>query len=143
MTRVLVVHGAGMNMRGKAQLELFGPDTLEQINEKIRGYADTLGVDVEIFHSNIVGEVINALYDAQGLDFDGALINPAGFTTSTGPLPNAISQVRYPVIEVHVTNPTARGITSVVQPVCKGSIYGFGIYGYYIGLEVTKHLAGS
>ena len=65
-----------MNMRGKAQLELFGPDTLEQINEKIRGYADTLGVDVEIFHSNIVGEVINALYDAHGLDFDGAPDQP-------------------------------------------------------------------
>ena len=141
MTKVLVIQGAGMNMRGKAQVEIFGSNTLEQINEQIKAYAEGLGVDVEMFHSNIEGEVVNALYDAHERDFDAALINPAGYTTGTGPLLGAIGQVRFPVIEVHVSNPTARGTVSKVLPVAKGSVYGFGVYGYYLALEAVKHMA--
>ena len=85
---------------------------------------------MELFHSNIEGEVVNALYDAHDRGFDAALINPAGYTTGTGPLRGAISQVGFPVIEVHASNPTARGTVSTVLPVCKGSVYGFGVYGY-------------
>ena len=140
MTKVLVIQGAGMNMRGKAQVEIFGPNTLEQINEQIRAYAEGLGVDVEMFHSNIEGEVVNALYDAHERDFDAALINPAGYTTGTGPLLGAIGQVKFPVIEVHASNPTARGTVSKVLPVAKGSVYGFGVYGYYLALEAVKHM---
>ena len=62
MPKVLVIHGAGMNMRGKVQLDIFGPMTLPQYDEQIRGYAKELGVDVEIFHSNIEGEIVNRLY---------------------------------------------------------------------------------
>ena len=140
MTKVLVIQGAGMNMRGKAQVETFGTTTLDQINEQIRGYADSLGVDVEIFHSNIEGEVVNALYDAHERNFDAALINPAGYTTLAGPLRGAITQVRYPVIEVHASNPTSRGTVSAVLPVCKGSVYGFGVFGYYLALEAAKQI---
>ena len=141
MTKVLVIQGAGMNMRGKAQVEIFGTTTLEEINEQIRAFAEALGLDVEMFHSNIAGEVVNALYDAHDRDFDAALINPAGFTTVTGPLPNAIAQVKYPVIEVHASNPTARGTVSNILPVCKGSVYGFGVQGYRLALEAVKTLA--
>ena len=140
MTKVLVIQGAGMNMRGKAQLETFGTTTLDQINEQIRAYGEGLGLDVEIIHSNIEGEVVNALYEAHDRKFDAALINPAGYTTGTGPLRNAITQVDFPVIEVHASNPAARGTVSNVLPVCKGSVYGFGVYGYYLALEAIKHL---
>ena len=140
MTKVLVIQGAGMNMRGKVQLEVFGPNTLQQINEQVMGYAEGLGIDVEIFHSNVEGEVVNALYDAHDGDVDAALINPAGYTTGTGPLKAAIAQVRFPVIEVHASNPTSRGTVSQVQPVSKGSVYGFGVYGYYLALEAVKHI---
>ena len=141
MTKVLVIQGAGMNMRGKSQLDIFGPTTLDQINEQILGYAEGLGIDVEIYHSNIEGEVVNALYDAHERQIDAALINPAGYTTNTGPLRSAIPQVGYPVIEVHASNPTARGTVSNVLPVCKGSVYGFGVYGYYLALEAVKHMS--
>ena len=73
-----------MNMRGKVQLETFGPMTLDELNEQILGYAEGLGMDIELMHSNIEGEVVNALYDAHDRDFDAALINPAGYTTTTG-----------------------------------------------------------
>ncbi|RUA04362.1 MAG: 3-dehydroquinate dehydratase [Candidatus Poseidoniales archaeon] len=140
MTKVLVIQGAGMNMRGKSQLDIFGPTTLDQINEQILGYAEGLGIDVEIYHSNIEGEVVNAIYDAHDRQIDAAVINPAGYTTTTGPLRAAITQVGFPFIEVHASNPTARGTVSNVLPVCKGSVYGFGVYGYYLALEAVKHM---
>ncbi len=141
MTKVLVIQGAGMNMRGKSQLDIFGPTTLDQINEQILGYAEGLGIDVEIYHSNIEGEVVNAIYDAHERQIDAAVINPAGYTTTTGPLRAAITQVGFPFIEVHASNPTARGTVSNVLPVCKGSVYGFGVYGYYLALEAVKHMS--
>ena len=140
MSKVLVIQGAGMNMRGKSQVEIFGPATLDEIDEQIRGYAEALGVDVELFHSNIEGEVVNALYDAHDRDFDAALINPAGYTTVAGPLRSAITQVKFPVYEVHVSNPTARGTVSQVLPVCKGAVYGCGVYGYRLALEAVQQL---
>ena len=140
MSKVLVIQGAGMNMRGKSQVEIFGSATLDEIDEQIRGYADALGVDVELFHSNIEGEVVNALYDAHDRDFDAALINPAGYTMVAGPLRSAITQVKFPVYEVHVSNPTARGTVSQVLPVCKGAVYGCGVYGYRLALEAVQQL---
>ena len=85
--------------------------------------------------------MVNALYDGHDRDIDAALINPAGYTTTTGPLRSAITQVSYPVIEVHASNPTARGTVSNVLPVCKGSVYGFSVYGYYLALEAVKHMS--
>jgi 3-dehydroquinate dehydratase-2 len=143
MTKVLVIQGAGMNMRGKSQVEIFGTDTLEQINEQVKGYAEGLGVDVTFIHSNIEGEVINALYEAHEDGTDAALMNPAGYTTTAGPIRAAISQLGFPVIEVHAFNPTSRGTVSTIQPVCKGSIYGFGVYGYYLALEAVKRMVSN
>lgn len=143
MTKALVIQGAGMNMRGKVQVEIFGPDTLEQINEQIRGYAASLDIAVKIVHSNIEGELVNALYDAWEDGYDACLINPAGFTTANGPLRSAIQQLPMPVIEVHASNPTARGTVSAVLPVSKGCVYGFGVYGYYLALQAVQHSAGA
>jgi 3-dehydroquinate dehydratase II len=140
LMKVLIIQGAGMNMRGKAEVEIFGPLTLEQLNDQIRGYAADLGIDVEFFHSNVEGEVCNALYAAHDGDVDAALINPAGYLRTTGPLPNAIHQVRFPVIEVHVSNPVSRGIQSAVLPMCKGSVTGFGVLSYKYALGAVKGL---
>jgi 3-dehydroquinate dehydratase-2 len=138
--KVLIIQGAGMNMRGKVDVEIFGPMTLDQLNDTIRGYARTLGVDVEFCQSNIEGEVVNALYAAHDGDVDAALINPAGYMRTTGPLPTAIGQVRFPVIEVHVSNPVARGIASTTLPACKGSVTGFGPYSYFAALAAVKEI---
>src|ERR1044071_5434704 len=73
MARVLVIHGAGMNMRGKVQVDIFGPMTLPEYDERIRGYAKELGVEVEIFHSNIEGEIVKRLYAANARGVDAAI----------------------------------------------------------------------
>jgi len=137
--KVLVIHGAGMNMRGKAQQEIFGSMTLDQYTAQIKAYAASLGIGVTFFHSNVEGEVCNALYAAFDGDIDACIINPADYMTSQGPLRAAIGRMKFPVIEVHMSNPSARGTISSIQPVCKGSVYGFGLYGYRIALDGLKN----
>jgi 3-dehydroquinate dehydratase-2 len=138
--RVLVVHGAGMNMRGKSQIDMFGPLTLAQYDEHIQRYARELQCEVEIFHSNVEGEVINRFYDAFERKFDGAIINPAGYTTEHPALCAAITQVGFPVIEVHLSNPAARGRISDVGRVCRSVVTGFGIAGYWLALRGLQEI---
>ena len=71
MAKILVLHGAGMNMRGKVQVDLFGPMQLPDYDRLIREYAQELGVEVEIFHSNVEGEVINRIYAAEAKKHPG------------------------------------------------------------------------
>ena len=115
MAKILIVHGAGMNMRGKAQIDVFGPMTLPEYDEHIRKYAKELGVEVEIFHSNVEGEVINKFYDAHERGVDAAIINPAGYTTGHPALMAAIAQVRFPTVELHISNPARRGRESEIS----------------------------
>ena len=93
MAKVLVIHGAGMNMRGKVQTEIFGPMTLPEYDERIQGYAAELGLEIEIFHSNIEGEVINRIYGAHESGIDAAIINPAGYTSGHPALVAAITSL--------------------------------------------------
>lgn len=143
MTKVLVLHGAGMNMRGKVQTEIFGKMTLPEYDERIRGYAAELGLEVEIFHSNLEGEVINRLYEAGERGVDAAIFNPAGYSSGYPALNAAISQVRFPVIEVHISNPARRGGTSEIARVSQGTVTGFGIAGYSLALRGIKDLLAA
>ena len=136
MTKILVLHGLGMNMRGKVQIETFGTQTLDDYDERINAYATELGVEVEIFHSNIEGEVINRLYAAhESDDVDAALFNPAAYSSGHPGIVAAIGQVRFPVYEIHFSNPAARGSQSQVATACKGVITGFGLFSYYLGMR--------
>ena len=135
MPKVLVIHGAGMNMRGKVQIEVFGKMTLPEYDEHIVRYAKELGVEVEIFHSNIEGEVINKLYEAHESGVDGAIINPAGYTTGHPALAAAIAQVRFPTAELHVSNPAKRGVVSDIARSTRCAIAGYGIFGYSLALR--------
>lgn len=140
MVKILVIHGAGMNMRGKVQTEIFGTMTLPEYDRHIRQYAEELGVEIEIFHSNIEGEVVNRLYAALDQSFDAALFNPAGFSRGYPALTAAISQVSFPVIEVHISNPVRRGPVSDTAQVSQGMVTGFGVAGYYLALRGARDL---
>ena len=140
MTKILVVHGAGINMRGKSQVEIFGTDTMEDYSNQIKKYADELKVTVDIYHSNIEGEVINKFYQAHEDEYDAAIINPAGYSSGHPTLAAAITLVDYPTIEVHISNPAARGNVSQIAPSCKGVITGFGLFGYYVAIKAIKNI---
>lgn len=140
MTKVLIIHGAGMNMRGKVQTEIFGKMTLPEYDRHIRGYAEELGVDIEIFHSNTEGAVIDRLYAANDEGFDAALFNPAGFSRGYPALTAAISQVSFPTIEVHISNPVRRGPVSDTAQVSQGIVAGFGVIGYHVALRGVRDM---
>jgi 3-dehydroquinate dehydratase-2 len=143
MPKVLIVHGAGMNMRGKAQIDVFGPMLLPEYDEHIRKYAAELGVEVEIFHSNIEGEVINKFYDAHERGVDAAIINPAGYTTGHPALMAAIAQVNFPTIELHISNPARRGRESEIARVVRAVITGCGIFGYNLAMRGILDMLAS
>src|SRR5688572_20613192 len=143
MPRVLVIHGAGMNMRGKVQVDVFGPMTLPQYDDQIRGYAKEVGVDVEVFHSNIEGEIVNRLYAATDQGFDAAIFNPAAFGTGYPALVAALSQVKFPTIEVHISNPIRRGPASQTAAVSQGVVAGFGIGGYALALRGIRDMVAA
>ena len=127
--KILVIHGAGMDMRGKAQVDVFGPMTLPEYDAKIRSFAQELGVEVEIFHSNIEGEDINRLYAAHDEGIGGAIIHPSGYTRG------------YPTFEVHISNPARRGLASDIATACIGTVSGFGIAGYALALRGLRDRA--
>ncbi len=126
MPKVLVIHGAGMNMRGKVQLDIFGPMTLPEYDEHIRGYAKELGVEVEI---------VNKLYAANDQGFDAAIFNPAAFGSGYPALVAALSQVKFPTTEVHISNPIRRGPASQTAAVSQSIVAGFGVAGYALALR--------
>ena len=141
MKKILVLHGAGMDMRGKTMIETFGPMLLPEYDTKIRAFAAELAVAVTIFHSNSEGAVIDRLYAAHGDNFDGAIINPAGFTRGYPALSAAITQVKFPVVEVHISNPARRGTVSEVGAACMMTMAGFGIQGYALALRGLRDRA--
>jgi 3-dehydroquinate dehydratase-2 len=143
MTKILVIHGAGMNMRGKVQTEIFGTMTLPEYDSHIRAYAAELEVEIEIFHSNIEGDVVNRLYAANDGDFDAAIFNPAGFSRGYPALTAAIGQVRFPTIEMHISNPMRRGPASDTVAVSRGIVAGFGVAGYYLALRGLRDLVAK
>jgi 3-dehydroquinate dehydratase II len=140
MPKVLVIHGAGMNMRGKVQTEIFGTMTLPEYDRHIRGYAAELGLEVDIYHSNVEGEVINKLYEASDKGVAAAIFNPAGFSRGYPALVAAISQVSFPTIEIHISNPVKRGPVSDTATVSRGMVTGFGVAGYRLALEGVREL---
>src|SRR5215813_11347002 len=100
MPKILVVHGEGMDLRGKTQIDVFGPMTLPEYDEHIRQYAHELGIEVEIFHSNVESEVIQKFREGGDRGFHGAIFNPAGFMSGRPALLAAIAELNFPVLEV-------------------------------------------
>lgn len=143
MTKVLVIHGAGLDMRGKTQIEIFGTMTLAEYDVHIRNYAAELGVEVEIFQSNVEDEVVNRLAAATSAGFDGAIINPGGFTRGYPALVAAIGKIGFPTIEVHISNPARRGVVSEVATACQGAVSGLGIAGYAAALAALRDQANT
>jgi 3-dehydroquinate dehydratase-2 len=100
------------------------------------------GIRIEYFQSNVEGEIINKIHEI-GFDFDGIILNSGGYTHTSVSIADAVSAVNAPVIEVHITNISAReGFrhNSIVGRYCTGSIIGLGLYGYKLAIEALIEL---
>ena len=141
MAKVLVIHGKGMEMRGKEKIEIFGTMTLPEYDENIRTYAKELGVEVEIFHSNVEQEVVSKIGDAQGVD--AIVINPAGYSRDHPAIGAALAEISAPTVEIHVSNPARRGAVSETARSTRCAIAGYGVFGYYLALRGVVELLKS
>jgi 3-dehydroquinate dehydratase II len=139
---ILVLHGPNMNMLGKREPGIYGTLTLEEINRQLEASAQQQGLVLRILQSNYEGALIDAIQQAGGWA-DALLINAAGLTHYSYSLRDAIAGAGIPAVEVHMSNIYAREAfrhMSVIAPVCRGQISGFGAQSYLLGLAA---LAGQ
>lgn len=132
---ILILNGPNLNLLGKREPGIYGNQSFELFFDKLKSQYPALSL--HYFQSNIEGELINKIHEV-GFSFDGIVFNAGGYTHTSVALRDAISAVPTPVIEVHISNVHARESfrhTSMIAPVCKGSIVGLGLYGYKLAIE--------
>ena len=143
MTKVLVINGPNLNMLGIREPGVYGDTSLKSIEEHLQSVADELKVQIDFYQSNIEGMIIDRIHEAYG-DCAGMIINPGAYTHYSYAIRDALSAVKIPVVEVHLSNIHARESfrhVSVTAGVSLGQISGFGSASYEWGLRaLCKHL---
>ncbi len=139
--KILVINGPNLNLLGEREPNIYGSDTLSSINEELREKAEKMGYETEFFQSNSEGALIDALHNSR-LDCAGVILNAGAYTHYSYAIRDAIAAIKIPVVEVHLSNVNSRDEfrkTSVIAPVCAGSIAGFGKYSYHIALDALDY----
>ena len=133
--KILILNGPNLNLLGIREPEIYGSDSFEQYVETLcQKYKD---VNIEYYQSNVEGEIINKLHQV-GFEYDGILLNAGGYTHTSVAIRDAISAIKTPVLEIHISNIAARESfrhTSLLSQVCVGSISGLGLKGYKLGID--------
>jgi len=143
MTRVLVLNGPNLNLLGTREPEIYGHETLDQVDDAIARRGDELGLDVDFFQSNHEGELIDRLH---ARDFDVAIVNAGGLTHTSVSLRDALLAVERPFIEVHISDPAARESfrqVNYLHDIALLSIVGQGTRGYILALESIARRVGT
>lgn len=136
---ILIINGPNLNLLGSRQPEIYGDQTLEQVNNYIKDYFKR--VKISFFQSNHEGEIIDQIQKFC-TQYDGLVINPGALTHYSYAIRDAIASVDKPVVEVHISNLAGRESfrqKSVISEVCSGTISGFGIYGYILAAQALAH----
>ncbi len=139
-SKILVLHGPNLNLLGEREPGIYGKLTLEEIDQRLLQVAKDLNLEVHTQQSNHEGVLIDALQDARKWA-SGIIFNPGGYTHTSVALRDAISSIKVPVIEVHLSNIYAREEfrhVSLISPVCKGVITGFGWFSYILALQALN-----
>ncbi|MBI5144040.1 MAG: type II 3-dehydroquinate dehydratase [Candidatus Omnitrophica bacterium] len=139
MKRILVIHGPNLNLLGKREVDIYGKVTIDEINRDLKKMAKAKRATLTIIQSDHEGEIVGAIGKAKGR-YDAILINPAAYTHTSVAIRDAISAAGIPVVEVHLSNIYAREDfrrTSLIAPVAKGQVSGFGKASYLLGLEAA------
>jgi 3-dehydroquinate dehydratase-2 len=137
MKSFLILHGPNLNLLGTREPDIYGMLDLNEINRRLQALASELSVQVRFYQSNLEGALIDALHDARSWA-SGVVFNPGGYTHTSVALRDAVSAIKIPVVEVHLSNVHAREEFrrhSYLAPVCLGSISGFGWISYALALR--------
>jgi 3-dehydroquinate dehydratase-2 len=143
--RILVLHGPNLNLLGTREKDIYGTLTLNEINQEIRAAAKQQNTQVEVFQSNIEGELVEKIQKARG-KFDAIIINPAAYTHTSIAIRDAILAVGIPTIEVHISNVYKREEfrrSSFISDVVEGKIVGLGLNSYLLAIEAVVDLLGK
>ena len=136
MREILVINGPNLNLLGRRCPEIYGSESLEEINKRLKDYAEKKGVRLRTLQSNSEAEIIDTIQQAENVS--GIIINPGAYTHYSIAIRDAIEAVSIPVIEVHLSNIYTREDFrrySVIAQVCQGQITGFGGLSYFLALE--------
>lgn len=139
--KILVMNGPNLNLLGEREPNIYGGDSLASINVELCFEAEKMGHELCFFQSNSEGELIDELHNSR-LDCAGVILNAGAYTHYSYAIRDAISAIKIPVIEVHLSNVNSRDEfrkTSVIAPVCAGSIAGFGKYSYHLALHALNY----
>ncbi|MBQ5637546.1 MAG: type II 3-dehydroquinate dehydratase [Alistipes sp.] len=136
--KILILNGPNLNLQGRRDTDVYGTRTFEEFLTELRGSYHE--VEIDYFQSNVEGELINALHRSMGV-YDGVVLNAGGYTHTSVALRDAVAAVSTPVVEVHISSILAREEfrhQSLLAAVAIGSIMGFGLDSYRLGVEALK-----
>lgn len=142
MNRILIMHGPNLNLTGIREPAHYGVKTFDEMNREFISFAESQGLDCDIFQSNHEGELIDKLHQCIG-QYSGIVLNAGAFTHYSYAIRDAISAIGIPVVEVHMSNVHKREEfrhKSVISPVCSGVICGFGANSYILGIMALKEM---
>ena len=140
---VLVLNGPNLNLLGTREPEVYGRDTLDEIAGRLEDRARELGLEIDMRQSNHEGHLVDWLHEAAASEAKAVLLNAGALTHTSVALHDAIRAIRTPVIEVHLSNPHARERfrhRSFVAMAAKGTVAGFGAFGYELALDAAARL---
>ena len=141
--KFLIINGVNLNLTGLREKDVYGTQTLEEMNADITAFCASQGDSVCFYQSNIEGELVNKLHEAfLNKSYDGIILNAGAYTHYSYALRDAIAAIDIPVVEVHISNVHAREEfrkTSVLSEVCKGVICGFGKGSYMAAVCALKN----
>ena len=143
MNKILVLHGVNLNMFGKRDPAQYGTITLDEIDQKLRKLAKELGIELETFQTNHEGAIVEKIHQAHLEKVDAVIINAGAWTHYSYALRDALAILKVPIVEVHMSNIHAREEfrhLSVIAPLAKGQIAGFGVQSYLLGLRAAVEL---
>ena len=135
--KILVLNGPNLNLLGQREPGVYGTTTLQEIEAVMRKRTDSLGVEMKFLQSNVEGELVNWIQGARN-HYDFIILNAAAYTHTSVAIRDAIAAVGVPTIEVHLSNTQSREEfrhTSMIAPVCRGIIAGFGMSSYLVAIE--------
>jgi 3-dehydroquinate dehydratase-2 len=143
---IYVLNGPNMNLLGTREPEKYGRATLADVEKLCRVTAERLGIEIVFRQSNMEGQLVDWIQEAHAKQAAGIVINPAGYTTTSIAILDALLAVSMPVIEIHITNIHARESfrqNSYVSKAAKAVIAGFGIDGYALAITGLARLVGA